>query len=83
MRELIDRLAEDDQAADAERLLQDVLSLIACKAAVKAGQTLSTEEIDSLLSRRDTADKPSACPHGRPTMVHITSEELKKQFRRV
>ena len=82
MRQIIDRLTEDDETAGAERLLQDVLSMIACKAAVKAGQTLTGDEIDSLLSRRDTAEKPSACPHGRPTTLKLTIEDLAKQFKR-
>ncbi len=81
VRELLDRLAEDT-AMDRERLLEDVLAMLACKAAVKAGDALRPEEIADLLARRAGAEKGSACPHGRPTTLTLTVRELEKQFRR-
>jgi DNA mismatch repair protein MutL len=81
LRELIDRLA-DDEAADSERLLEGLLAMLACKAAVKAGDPLTGQEIDSLLARAEGAEKPSACPHGRPTTLRLTLKDLDKQFHR-
>jgi len=81
VRDLIDRLMED-QPAVAEELLEDILEMMACKAAVKAGDPLNSEEIDSLLDRRDQAEKSSACPHGRPTTLKLTLKDLAKQFKR-
>ena len=78
---MLDTLGEDE-AADGERLLTSLLHLMACKAAVKAGDRLSPEEIDGLLARRGDIDKPSACPHGRPTTLTLTLGELDKQFKR-
>ncbi|MCC6359665.1 MAG: hypothetical protein IT450_13045, partial [Phycisphaerales bacterium] len=54
----------------------------ACKAAVKAGDPLTGEEIAALLARRETAERSSHCPHGRPTTLHFSLRELEKQFKR-
>ncbi len=81
LRELLDRLTEDE-TLDSERLLEDVLAMMSCKAAVKAGDPLTAQEIDSLLDRARTAEKSSACPHGRPTTLRLTLKDLEKQFHR-
>ncbi len=81
LRELLDRLAEDS-AADAEHVLESILAIMACKAAVKAGSPLTTEEMQSLISRADQIEKASSCPHGRPTMLRLTLRDLEKQFHR-
>ena len=69
-------------AADSEELLSKVLSSMACQAAVKAGQVLSSEEMESLLAQRETVERSTHCPHGRPTSLTLTLEELEKQFKR-
>jgi len=81
LRELLDRLA-DDETTDPERMLSDVLDMLSCKAAVKAGDPLSQAEIASLLARREEAEKAWACPHGRPTTLKLTLADLEKQFHR-
>ncbi len=61
-----------------ERLVRRV-----CKtAAVKAGQTLSYDEMQGLIRQLERCESPRTCPHGRPTMLHISGEELAKQFGR-
>jgi len=82
LREILDALAEDE-TTDSHRLLDDLLARLACKAAVKAGQALSREEIDELLTRRHEAEKSSACPHGRPTTLKLTRKDLERQFKRI
>jgi len=57
-------------------------SLLACKRAVKAGDPLKPEEIESLLTRADLADDPRHCPHGRPTVVRLSRRELERRFDR-
>lgn len=79
--EIVDTLMENE-SAQAENLLDELLSVLACKAAVKAGDPLSPQEVDSLLARRLEADKSSSCPHGRPTTLTISFKELEKQFKR-
>ena len=63
-------------------LLDDILASMACKAAVKAGDTLHPLEIDALLTRMARADLFSHCPHGRPVLKHFTATEVKKWFHR-
>ena len=62
-----------------ERLIARV-----CKqAAIKAGQTLSYEEMVALLRQLEDCDAPRTCPHGRPTMLHLSAEQLAKEFGRL
>jgi len=79
---LVGRLIASDSAPQSRDLLDDLLHTLACKAAVKAGQRLSPEEIDELLQQRTLIDDPHHCPHGRPTELVFTREELDRQFRR-
>lgn len=64
-------------------LLSELLHMIACKAAVKAGQRLSPEEIEALLERRHLVADSHHCPHGRPTALVFTKSELERQFGRI
>ncbi len=80
-RELLDALNED-KTTTPEHLLETVLAMMACKAAVKAGAPLSQAEMQQLLAGLDEADKSSSCPHGRPTTLRLTLKDLHKQFHR-
>ncbi|HEX2619615.1 MAG TPA: DNA mismatch repair endonuclease MutL, partial [Phototrophicaceae bacterium] len=54
-----------------------------CKrAAVKAGQILSHEEMQSLIRQLERCESPHTCPHGRPTMLHMSDDQLARQFGR-
>jgi DNA mismatch repair protein MutL len=81
--ELLERAAageldlDDDEAA-----LADVLDMMSCKAAVKAGDRLRPQEIAELLAMRDRIDRGASCPHGRPTHLRIPIEELERRFGR-
>ncbi len=66
-----------------DALLAELLNMIACKAAVKAGQRLSAEEVSALLERRHLVSDSHHCPHGRPTTLVFTRSELEKQFGRI
>jgi DNA mismatch repair protein MutL len=63
-------------------LEQRVASAVCKQASVKAGQTLSLEEMRSLLRDLERTANPRTCPHGRPTMILMTSERLQKEFGR-
>jgi len=82
VRDMLDLLSEKGPALDAETLLEELLSMAACRAAVKAGQKLSDAEIEQLLAERQTFDSAGHCPHGRPTTIKLSLKELEKQFRR-
>ena len=71
-------------SADAldEAVLHSVLDMMACKAAVKAGDAMNHEELAQLLAKRDQIERASNCPHGRPTSVRLTLRDLEKHFKR-
>jgi DNA mismatch repair protein MutL len=63
--------------------LEAQIVLRVCKAAaVKAGQTLSFDEMQSLIRQLERCNSPRTCPHGRPTMIHMTADQLAKEFGR-
>jgi DNA mismatch repair protein MutL len=83
LRDLLDRLATGGRQPDQRDLLDDLLHTIACKAAIKAGDRLKPEEITALLEQRHLVDDAHHCPHGRPTALVFTREELDRQFKRI
>ena len=80
--ELFDRAAEHALSDDPEAALHEVLDMMACKAAVKAGDRLSQTELSELLKQRHLVERASNCPHGRPTTLRLSIEELERQFGR-
>ena len=55
---------------------------IACHAAIRAGKTLSHQEMSELTRQLESCQQPHTCPHGRPTMVHMSSARLDQEFGR-
>jgi DNA mismatch repair protein MutL len=82
VQDLIDLLTDKGLGLDAEELLDEVLSMAACKAAIKAGAKLTDNEIEHLLADKERIERASRCPHGRPTVIKFTIAELEKQFKR-
>jgi DNA mismatch repair protein MutL len=80
---VVDYLMSKDRPPSREALLNDLLSLIACHSAVRAGDRLTPEEIAELAAQRDLARDAHHCPHGRPTSLLFTRAELDRQFRRI
>jgi DNA mismatch repair protein MutL len=83
LRGLLEPLLSAGKQPDERDLLDELLHTVACKAAIKAGDRLSAEEIAALLEQRHLIDDPHHCPHGRPAALVFTREELDKQFKRV
>lgn len=87
VRELLVKLdgggAAGVQSSARRDILDELLHMMSCKAAVKAGQRLSQEEIDSLLQQRHLVDDAHHCPHGRPTSLSLSRMELDRQFGRL
>jgi DNA mismatch repair protein MutL len=83
IREVAATLEESGEAPESTAVLDSVLSMAACKAAVKAGDPLTPAEIDALLARRGLVEDSHHCPHGRPTVLKFTLHELERQFKRV
>ncbi|MBL4934864.1 DNA mismatch repair endonuclease MutL [Clostridium sp. YIM B02515] len=61
----------------------DRIATAACKSAVKANNRLSMLEMNSLINELRFIDNPFTCPHGRPTIIKITLNELEKRFKRI
>ncbi|AQT69722.1 DNA mismatch repair protein MutL [Anaerohalosphaera lusitana] len=80
---LLDVLSDHENVTvDAEGIIHEILDMAACKAAVKAGQSLSPDEIRQLLKEKEQIERPSRCPHGRPTTIKFSLAQLEKQFKR-
>ncbi len=82
VRDLAEHLRTQPLPPTRDGLVAELLHMIACKAAVKAGQPLSPQEIDALLERRHLVADSHHCPHGRPTALIFTKADLEKQFGR-
>lgn len=61
---------------------EEMLTYMSCRSAIKFGQTLSLIEMQSLIMQMEKLQRPYTCPHGRPTMVSLTMDELGKMFGR-
>jgi DNA mismatch repair protein MutL len=77
--ELLDLMTREDSPVD-PRLR--VAASLACHASVRAGQTLAAEEMRDLIRQLEACDTPQTCPHGRPTMLHLSADELARRFSR-
>ena len=54
-----------------------------CKtAAVKAGQSLAAAEMEAMIEQLERCQNPHTCPHGRPTLIHLSASTLARQFGR-
>ncbi len=73
------RQGDDPLATQAEERL---VAAVCKRAAIKAGQTLTTEEMQQLVRQLEQCESPRTCPHGRPTVLHFSVEQLEKEFGR-
>lgn len=74
--------ADHNNKRTAGDILDTILATMACRAAVKAGTSLSHQEMESLLKEMAAADLFSHCPHGRPVVKQFNTDEIKKWFYR-
>lgn len=82
IREIIDQVIERNKV-DLQLLREDVAAMASCKASIKANQHLRKEEMFELLETLRNMIDPFTCPHGRPVMIHISSYDMQKLFKRV
>ena len=75
--DIVDQVAEEKRGEDWR---ERALIALACQGAVKAGQTLSLEEMRQLIEQLEASPLPQTCPHGAPTMVHLSQSQLEKEF---
>ena len=77
--EVLDMTAYEGLVKEQEEALA---ASIACHSAVRAGKVLSPQEMDAMVRQLEVCDSPHTCPHGRPTMVHLSSHHLEREFGR-
>jgi DNA mismatch repair protein MutL len=77
-------LGELLETAGRERsqFIERLMALTACHSAVRFGQTLSEDEMRALLRQLEQVELPNSCPHGRPTLICLTHEQLVREFKR-
>ena len=78
LREYLDRLEAEDRLTGPDR----VAAMLACRAAVMAGDRLDAEQQRALLLALEGCETPQSCPHGRPTMLHLSRASLDRSFGR-
>jgi len=83
IRDIAEQLESQEKKPTRRDVLDELLHMMSCKAAIKSGQRLKPEEIDSLLAQRHLCDDAHHCPHGRPTALVLSQTELDKQFGRL
>ncbi len=82
IRDLLEYLAEPGVTVNRETVVKKIAASAACKAAVKAGTRSSLEEAWEIINNLKKTKVPYTCPHGRPTIIYITEEELRHRFKR-
>lgn len=82
LRQVVEQLLAEGKRPDRRDLLDELLHMMSCKAAIKAGDRLSPEEVHALIEQRHLFQDTHHCPHGRPTALVFTREELDRRFKR-
>lgn len=82
IREMVD-LVTAGQLIHVEKIREAAATLMSCKRSIKANHYLTHEDMSRLLDDLRTTQDPFTCPHGRPIIVHISTYELEKMFKRV
>ncbi len=78
---VVDDLERGDEPL--QQKIEDKIVIRVCKsAAIKAGQTLSQSEMEMMVQQLENCQNPHSCPHGRPTLIHLSVAQLARQFGR-
>ena len=81
LRVLVEDFEEDETPLQAE-VEAKIIARVCKRAAVKAGQPMSQDEQQALMRDLEACESPRTCPHGRPTMIHLSVDLLERQFGR-
>ncbi|GKV67875.1 DNA mismatch repair protein MutL [Sporosarcina sp. NCCP-2716] len=80
--EMIEQVLHTKQV-DIAKLREETAIMMSCKRSIKANHYLTAGDMQRLLKDLGDADNPYTCPHGRPVLIHFTTHELEKMFKRV
>ena len=83
LRQVLEALMSGGKKVNAQDVLDELMNMMACKAAIKAGDRLSDPEITALLEQRHLYHDTHHCPHGRPTALFFSRDQLDKMFKRI
>ncbi len=86
MKELFIEMLDDFSnlsGRETPQLILEKVASMSCKAAVKGNQFLTVLEMEKLIDELLTLDNPYNCPHGRPTIIAMTKQEIEKKFKRI
>ncbi len=83
LRSVVEIMMVDGESPDRRDLLDELMHMMSCKGAVKAGDSLTSDEISTLLQCLDLCQDSHHCPHGRPAILVFTQNELDKRFQRI
>ena len=75
--ELLDEISKYDEIKE-EKIIRS-----SCRAAIKAGENLNIFQMQGVLKELELTEQPYNCPHGRPTIINISIQELEKKFKRI
>jgi DNA mismatch repair protein MutL len=78
LQRFLDMMLEEGEGDRRDRVAMS----LACHGAIRAGKTLSLEEMRELVRQLEESEAPSTCPHGRPTMIHLSADTLAREFGR-
>ncbi|MDI3547604.1 MAG: mismatch repair protein MutL [Halanaerobiales bacterium] len=78
IRELIDNLLKEGKTMNQAELIDEMITYMACRGAIKAGMKMEEEEVNKLINDLFQSTNPNRCPHGRPIIIHLTEKDIEK-----
>jgi DNA mismatch repair protein MutL len=81
--DILDEILVHGKSRKMDEMRDEVLSVMACHPAVKVHRKLEVREMERLIEDLFKCRMPHTCPHGRPTVVSFSIEEMKKMFKRI
>jgi DNA mismatch repair protein MutL len=79
---VLDDIKNQKSPSNMQGRIEEILTYMSCRSAIKFGQSLSLEEMQALIDQTQKLKRPFTCPHGRPTMISLSLSELEKMFGR-
>jgi len=79
---ILDIIEEAERADGVRPWEEEIIIGLACHGATRAGQALAMEQMRELILELEQTSLPRTCPHGRPTMLHVSAEQLEREFGR-
>jgi len=80
--ELLENLQEEKSIKDIDRTSQRMIAYLACRAAIKAGESLTKKQSKDLVEKLEQTPNNISCPHGRPTKIIIDIDKIHRLFKR-